>query len=240
MPTTNWENSRSSSNTVAGYFTKPEDAHRAIRELLDEGFDSTAIGAAFHSGSPRTATTSDRDRAVNDLPVRTGYEESQMRPAGATSGTEAVSPWGLFTGGGTPFAGASRPGPITGSEVPPSVPRELPSNFASEHAYSGSAFESSFCGMNIPPEHARRLARELGQGGAVVTVKTGSKASDAEAVMQRNHGTVRYESAPAAGEASTERESPEARIQVYGEVHRVYPGYVPGSERGPKQERKAS
>lgn len=249
MPASNWDSARSSSNTVAGFFTKPEDAHRAINELIEEGFDSSSIGAAFHSGSPRaSAGSGSGHEEVNDLPVRTGYEESQMRPAGGTSGTEAVSPWGLFTGGGTPFAGAPRPGPITGSDIPPSVPRELPSNFASEHAYSGSAFESSFRGMGVPPDHARRLARELGDGGAVVTVKAGTKASAAEAVMQRNHGMVRYESAPEAGEAWTQGEGPEARVQVFGEVHRVYSGqvqshvqgYVPGSARDQEQKRKAS
>lgn len=235
MPASNWDSARTSGQTVAGYFTRPEDAHRAIGELIDEGFDSTAIGAAFHS-SPWAGSRSGQGQEVNDVPVRPDPEERNMRPSGATSDTIAVSPWGLFTGGGTPFAGAPRPGPITGSDVPPTLPRELPSEFASEHAYSGSAFESSFCGMGIPAEHARRLARELGQGGAVVTVKTGGRAEAAEAVMQRHNGVVRYESAPAAGEAWTGEGSPESRVQVFGEVHRVYPGYVPGRE----QERKAS
>lgn len=228
------------SEIVAGYFTKPEDAHRAINGLLEEGFDASSIGAAFHSGSPGPASTG--AEVVNDVPVRTD-EERGTRRAGATSGTEAVFPWGFYTGGGSPFLGASRPGPITGSDIPPSIPRELPSNFASEHAYSGSAFESSFRGMGIPPDHARRLARELGQGGAVVTVKAGSKGSAAEAVMQRNHGVVRYESSPVAREAWTEG-SPEARVQLFGEVHRAYPGqvqgYVPGSAREQEQKRKAS
>lgn len=227
------------SDIVAGYFSKPEDAHRAINELLEEGFDSSAIGAAFHSGSTGPSGSGAAE-VVNDVPVRTDPEERGTRRAGATSGTEAVFPWGFYTGGGSPFLGASRPGPITGSDVPASVPRELPSEFASEHAYSGSAFEGSFCNMGIPPDHARRLARELGKGGAVVTLKAGPKTSDAEAVMLRNHGTLRYESASSIGEAWSEGESPESRVQVFGEVHRVYPGYVPGSVRDQQQKRKAS
>lgn len=231
MPASNWDTTRQSgSGIVAGYFAKAEDAHRAIGELLKEGFNSGDIGAAFHSSGLRAAGSAEE---VNDLPVRTDDEERDRRPSGATSGTEAVSPWGLFTGGGTPFAGASRPGPIPGSEIPSTLPRELPSEFASEHAYSGSAFESSFSGMGIPAEHARRLARELAQGGAVVTIKAGARESVAEGVMQRNHGVIRYESAPTS-EMVNENQS--SRVQVFGEVHRVYPGYVPGQE----QERKAS
>lgn len=232
MPATSWE----SSNTVAGYFSKAEDAHQAIQQLVDEGFRSDQIGAAFHSGPPRSTSQVGSAEVVNDLPVRKDYEERGTSRAGATSGTEAVFPWGFYTGGGSPFAGASRPGPITGSDIPSSIPRELPSEFASEHAYSGSTFETSFCGMGISREHARRLARELGQGGAIVTVNAGSMNSTAEAVMERNHGVVHYEPSSSAAEAWTSEVEPNARIQVFGEIHRVYPGYVPGRE----QERKAS
>lgn len=235
MPAT----SSDSGNTVAGYFTKAEDAQQAIQQLLDEGFRSDQIGAAFHSGPPRSSsTTSGSAPVVNDVPVRTGtdYEKREMHRSGATSGTEAVFPWGFYTGGGSPFLGASRPGPITGSEIPSSIPRELPSEFASEHPYSGSTFESSFCGMGISRDHARRLARELGQGGAIVTVNAGSMNSTAEAVMERNHGVVHYEFASVAAEASTSGVDPNARVQVFGEIHRKFPAYVPGRE----QERKAS
>lgn len=241
MPASNWESAREASTTVAGFFTKPEDAHRAINELIEAGFDASAIGAAVHSRSASgSGSGSGRAEVVNDVPVRTDPEERGTRRAGATSGTEAVFPWGFYTGGGSPFLGAPRPGPITGSDVPPSIPRELPSQFASEHAYSGSAFEGSFCSMGIPPDHARRLARELGDGGAVVTVKAGAKVSEAEAVMQRNHGMVRYESAPAAGEVWTPSDNRETPVQVFGEVHRVYPGYAPESARDQEQKRKAS
>jgi hypothetical protein len=65
------------------------------------------------------------------------------------------------------------------------------------YAYSGSAFESSFSGMGIPQEHSRRLSRDLRRGGAVVTVRAGSRNSTAEAVLQRNNGVVRYESVSA-------------------------------------------
>lgn len=227
-------------NTVAGYFAKHEDASRAIRELLDEGFGSNDIGAAFHSNASRSSGKNTEPEVVNDVPVRVGYEEREMRPAGATSGTEAVSPWGLFTGGGTPFAGASRPGPITGSDVPPTLPRELPSEFASEHDYSAPTFESSFSGLGIAQQHAQRLSTELGKGGAVVTVKAGARASDAEAVIERNHGIARYSSPASPTDAQTSHTDLSPRVRVFGEMHRGYSGKVPAYGSTQDKERKVS
>lgn len=239
---------------VAGYFAKAEDANQAIRELMDDAFGLSEIGAAFHSGvsqardsgqTPSPSSTATAAAAApttrnpgagedeGNFPLRSEGNQ-ELHPAGATSDTEAVSPWGLSTGGGTPFAGASRPGPITGSEVPAYLPRDIPSELSSggetrasshPYPYSSSAFESSFAGMGIPVDHARRLARELRGGGAVVTVKGGSRAEAAEQIMERNHGRIRYESAPPQMEMGTESGG---RVDVFGEVHRVYPGSVPG------------
>jgi hypothetical protein len=55
--------------------------------------------------------------------------------------------------------------------------------------------------------------------------------------MQRNNGVIRYESASAAGETAWESGPPESRVEVFGEIHRVYPGYVP---REDVRSRKAS
>lgn len=251
---------RRSNEVVAGYFAKAEDANQAIRELMDEGFGLSEIGAAFHSGASQrrdsgpglspssTATAAAAPTKRNPgsgedeggFPMRSEGNQ-ELHPAGATSDTQAVSPWGLFTGGGTPFAGASRPGPITGSEIPRDLPRDIPSELASgaesrasSHAYSCSAFENSFTGMGIPAEHSRRLARELQAGGAVVTVKAGSRTAAAEEIMGRNHGRIRYESAPQ--QMKTDMESG-GRVDVFGEVHRAYPGHMPGED---VRERKAS
>lgn len=106
-----------------------------------------------------------------------------------------------------------------------------------DYAYSNSAFESSFSGMGIPPDHARALARDLRRGGAVVTVRVGSKNATAEAIMEHNHGVIRYESQVAATEGAWENENQPTRVEVFGEVHRVYPGFVPEEE---VRSRKAS
>lgn len=321
------DNTRSGS-TVAGYFVSGEDAHRAINELLEEGFSARQIGAAFHSnlsfrspGSRSTLSGTDDDsiQAVARLDASV---------AGAASGTNAVTPMGLSTGGGTVIAGAGNPGPIPGSEIPSTLPSDIPSDIASgrvdrrdasmrsnlsaanenlqqgagdyeprgnesrrtfesleheswwdklksvfggsEHTdtaerrgpvsdksslnygtgegsldidtkqnpvYSGSAFESSFAGLGIPQAHSQRLSRELGRGGAVVTVDAGSRSADAEEVLVRNHGIIRYESEPVPGEEASDSGNQEARVEIFGEVHRSYPGFV-AEDR--KRERRAS
>lgn len=55
--------------------------------------------------------------------------------------------------------------------------------------------------------------------------------------MQRNNGVIRYESASATGEPAWESGAQEPRVEVFGEIHRVYPGYVP---REDVRSRKAS
>lgn len=236
--------------TVAGYFANGEDARRAIHELADEGFDPRQVGAAFHSSAMGSGSKPFYERAVNDLPIHTagGPDKSD---GGPQSDTHAVSPWGLTTwGAGTPFIGSpTEPPPIPGAETPSTLPREIPSELPSQfdrpasphdYVYSGAAFERSFSGMGIPPEHARRLARELQRGGAVVTVDAGPKQSAAEQILARNHGIIRYESAPAAGGQEPAR-GEEERVHVFGEVYRVYPDHVTGhSPVEDLRERKAS
>jgi hypothetical protein len=92
-----------------------------------------------------------------------------------------------------------------------------------EHGYSAPAFESSFQGMGLSGEEARRLSGELGRGGAVVTVRAGTRTALAEGILERNHGRVRIE---AAGSSTREadRESP---VEVYGSMCAWYPGEQP-------------
>lgn len=273
-------------DTVAGYFSNGDDAHRAINQLVEEGFSGNEIGAAFHGGSSfgaasRRASSQGSTEKVDDTPLPpVGRADSTS--GGAASGTERVFPWGFATGGGTPIAGSpTKPGPIPGSEIPSELHSELRHELPSElegtstapavstretgksgrkresasekealnygtgeghlplssnynYVYSGSAFESSFSGMGIPADQSRRLSRELRHGGAVITVRAGSRNASAEAIMQRNHGVIRYE--PAAGTTETERESadPGTRVEVFGEIHRVYPGYIPDDARSRK------
>jgi len=224
----------STSGTVVAYFASGEDAQNAINELVDEGFPVSEIGAAFHGNSAPSATVSGSpSRPFHDEFPTMGSTASGAGVSGAESDTSGVTPAGLSTGSGTGFAGASRPGPIPGSEIPDNLPREIPSTLPSsstapqaeitDYPYSSSAFESSFTGMGISPDHSRRLAAEIRRGGAIVTVNAGPLSTAAEQIFERNHGRIRYESGIASGDAFPSVPDT-ARVHVFGRVQRVYPG----------------
>jgi hypothetical protein len=291
-----------SPNTVVGYFADGEDAHRAINELLEQGFRASEIGAAFHT----RAASGDAPLAEPDTELRPAVGPSSPGAGSTVSGpasdSSAVTSAGLSTGGGTVNSGAARPGPIPGGGIPSSLPSTLPhtikstipstlhpentavpdaypatggfhevrkagspdwwdklknvfggetkaerarenavadktsTNFGTgeghlgaypdyDYAYSGAAFESAFFGMGIPHDHARQLSGRIRGGGAIVTVEAGTLRGNAEDILTRNHGTVRYETARAfAGERGDL--SPEGRVQLFGRIQSTYPGYV--------------
>lgn len=87
-----------------------------------------------------------------------------------------------------------------------------------EHPYSESAFEGSFLEMGLGPQDARSLSGELSRGGAVVSVRARDRAALAEGILERNHGRVRWESAPGHSREA-DRETP---VQVYGSMRGYY------------------
>jgi len=103
-----------------------------------------------------------------------------------------------------------------------------------EYAYSGSAFEGAFSGMGVPQAHAHSLVGEMRNGGAIVTISAPGRMADAEIILERNHGRVRYETASA---ATPWDEVPGERVHVFGALSHTYPGYLPGSDAS---RRKAS
>jgi hypothetical protein len=88
-----------------------------------------------------------------------------------------------------------------------------------DYEYSASTFEGSFAGMGLGPEQARSLSGELAGGGAVVSVSAGERASLAEAILERNHGRVRFEYAAGTTTPKLDRDSP---VQVYGSMRSYY------------------
>jgi hypothetical protein len=102
-----------------------------------------------------------------------------------------------------------------------------------DYAYSSEAFESAFFGMGIPSAQARELTSRIGRGGAIVTVDAGAMTVNAEQILERNHGSVRYEQASApsslVSEHAWEEANGERRVQLFGRVQHVYPGYVSSS-----------
>jgi hypothetical protein len=332
---------------IAGYFANGNEAHRAINALIDEGFLPSEIGAAFHSdaaseqfaGSEGTADRqpnvggSLREELGTTIPRISSHETATGR-GGASSDTLAVQYASLGGGAGTPFDGASRPGPISGSSLvntglPTELKSELPHDgeiqggqgvtgsgsttaesserrhlpftaastestsgplsqasgretlhehqheswtdklkhvFGSGHThtthqkntdtlraevakdsmdfgtgegdlglnrinrtrYSQPAFEKSFSGYGVQPEHARHLSHRIGHGGAIVTVHAAARAADAERVLQAHGGEVRFEgtgSQQPASSQSAHQAGGGGEVEVFGTVGRDYPGY---------------
>lgn len=275
--------SEAQENLVVGYFSDGANAFRAINELIDEGFGSSEIGAAFRSPQSGTQPAFVEDMTEDTEPIERDPTLSSS-PGGPTSLDESVTPAGLSPGSGNAFPGApSTPGPIPGAEIPQNLPHDLretlphdlPSTLRAssnaddrwiehlsrtyggktaknrnsaashqkfgtgegtlglfpEYEYSETAFEGSFAGMGFEPEQARSLSGELGRGGAVISVNAGERSSLAEAILERNHGRVRFEyAAGTTTQRAADRESP---VQIYGSM-RSY--YRPNEER----HRKAS
>lgn len=125
-----------SGTVVVGYFSTGDAAHRAVHHLLQAGFTPSEIGAAFHVGSQ----TGDGEGETNQPDVGgslrselgTTQTTSHLHAAdsfgGAASTTNDVQVAALGGGAGSPFEGAGRPGPISGSSLAHTgLPTELKS-----------------------------------------------------------------------------------------------------------------
>ncbi len=93
---------------------------------------------------------------------------------------------------------------------------------SSDFEYSGLQFENSFSSMGIPAERARFLAREIGRGGAIVTVMAGLRVTEAERVLEQNHARIRHEEALEGNSGYSESESGSGRVELFGSLLRSY------------------
>ena len=94
-------------------------------------------------------------------------------------------------------------------------------NADSTRPYSQPAFESSFSDYGVQPEHARYLSHRIGHGGAIVTVHSPARATDAERVLEAHGGEVRFTGGPASDALADE-----SQVEVFGTVGRDYSGYI--------------
>ena len=86
-----------------------------------------------------------------------------------------------------------------------------------DYEYSETSFENSFLGMGLGVREARNLSGRFSQGGALVCVTPGSRASLAEGIIERNHGEIRFE------KLSGRAESGEgSRVEIYGRMRNYY------------------
>jgi len=278
-------------HVIIGYFADGADAYRAISELMDEGFQTSEMGAAFRA---RRESAGRLERNPENAGVR---ELAQRNPAtsgsvgGPASHDEAVTPAGLAPGSGNAFPAPVGPGPIPGSETPSNLPHDLPSTLPSTlrteaeisaeqrarsgvsrdemplnrredwqegmnrvfredrergvrkgnpnlkfgtgegHLFSGleysaPTFENAFSDMGLTPDEATGLSSELSRGGAVVTVFASNRASLAEAILERNHGRIRFEAAP-----ETVGQPDDSRVDLYGRMCSYYSRESDGQRR---------
>ncbi len=202
---------------VVGLFDSGDDAHRAINELKQSGFRSSQIGAAFRSSSAGSASA-----VGSGLGTGSGsYGSTSVPPAtgsfheGTGSGTSHTSAHGhswwdklkdLFEGDSDDTARSSSKS--TGANFENSTSTNYGtgeghlatygnSPFGNDrndydYDYQSSEFEGSLTGAGLPQDRARSLVRQLGPQGAIVTV-SGGRSQDAEDILARNNGRVRFE-----------------------------------------------
>jgi hypothetical protein len=121
---------------VVGYFATGDAAHNAVHLLIEAGFTPSEIGAAFHIGSQTGDIESDSNQPDVGGSLRgelgttqtTSHLHAGVSFGGAASTTNDVQVAALGGGAGSPFEGAGRPGPISGSSLAHTgLPSELKS-----------------------------------------------------------------------------------------------------------------
>ena len=161
-----------SGTAVVGYFATGDEAHRAINALIDAGFLPTEIGAAFHIGASQTGSGASHTSSGSSSIPSSGSEETRSPNVGgslrselgttlpqttthgsrpstssAVSDTTPVQYASLGGGAGTPFDGASRPGPISGSDL---TNTGLPTELKSELPHDSDVANRGSQSENIP------------------------------------------------------------------------------------------
>jgi hypothetical protein len=213
-----------------------EMEHRTMRSIVES--ESTGTGPASDTRAVTAAGLSPGSGGVISGPTRPGPIPGAEIPHHRTSGLPSSAP---------PI---KNPIPATGQTHDKDNVSSLTSksslNFGTgeghiavypesyEYEYSGSAFESAFSGMGVSPQHAKMIAGELRNGGAIITVNATGRVTDAEHVLEEHHGCIRYEKKPA---ASSDDKTSSRRVHVSGELSRIYPNYLAGAD---VRSRKAS
>lgn len=133
---------------VIGYFATGHAAHRAINALIDQGFEPSQIGAAFHvseepslseTGAAQGAPSAERPELGGTLREEFGTTNAAptLQPTasygGPLSGSSGVQPNITGPGSGPHFSAPGRMPPIPGAGLthtglPSELPSELPSD----------------------------------------------------------------------------------------------------------------
>lgn len=224
---TNVTGAQTGAPIVVGLFTDAEDAHRAVTQLRERGFNTRQIGAAF------------RNRSAGGFRTREGAYEGG---SGSTTSHAREGWWeklkDMFTGDDA--EDKTRDTVPDGAET---LSRRGYTADENEYDYSGSEIEGSLAGTGIPTDRASYLTRNLQSGGAIVTVRAESRTDEAEEILSSHNAQVRYEDSIQGGTSSTgrtegdqvnrttgyregqiagENVSETDRIQLFGEILKVH------------------
>jgi len=92
--------------------------------------------------------------------------------------------------------------------------------------YSEPIFQSAFADMGLAPDEASGLSSQLSRGGAVVAVFPRDRASLAEAILERNHGRIRFDTELVSAERCEDQS-----VDVYGRMCGYYSRVFEGQRR---------
>lgn len=215
--------------TVAGFFDSEGNAERAISELISAGFTRGQIGVALSSGSG--ATTGGTGMTSGQTGATSGQTTAGSIATGVAAQGEGV--WDKVKS----FFGGNEAEPYAGEQTGNGMStREITSeagygNGYDEEGYHSDAVHHSLSGLSVQPERASYFGGRLSQGdqGAVVTVSAAGRASEAEAILQRNGAdlgnspsTQVSQQAGYGAAKGSELTTGTQNIKLYGEVLRVH------------------
>ncbi|MGH2351469.1 MAG: general stress protein [Chloroflexota bacterium] len=177
---------------VAGLFRERGDAERAINDLKDAGFRPDDVGVAM------------RDRnAQGELVQETGTKAAEGAVSGAVGGGLLGGVVGWLVGiGALAIPGI---GPVVAGGA-------LATSFgiAGGTAVAGAGIGAAagglvgaLVGIGIPEEEARYFEQGFREGGVLVTVRADGRASDALAILERNHADTGPSATTQAGTRTT-------------------------------------
>jgi uncharacterized protein (TIGR02271 family) len=200
----NLDTRATSTSTLAAYFTTHAAAQSAIDRLKEAGFTSAHIGYAGRQfGNDRAeATNAGATNAV-------GERSASSKAEGAWAKIK-----NFFEGGDVePYADEAARGDSASHEIT-----------AGDEDYDAADVHGTFSELSIPQTHSQYFHHRLRQGaeGAVVTVKTEGRETEAEAILTSAGGDLGQDATDFNPSADETEGAAEQRIQLLGEVLRVH------------------
>lgn len=143
-------------NTVVGVFEDRRHAHIAVERLVEAGFALDDIGYVMPEGDP----------VVEPPPIPHGTKAGEGLAAGATiGGLVGAAVASFIPGVGPVLAGGLLAATLTGA--------------------AGGGIVGALLGLRVPEEHALEMERHFHTGKTLVTVRSGARRDEAEAILRQ-------------------------------------------------------